>query len=588
MPLDAPNLTYLWTQLLVEELVRCGVRLFVVAPGSRSTPLAVAVARHPGAQHVVHFDERGGAFAALGYGRATGRPAAWITTSGTAVANGWPAVVEASVDGVPLLLLTADRPPELADTQANQTVDQVKIFGAYVRWQADLPVPASDVDPAYVLTTASQAVHRAVRSPSGPVHLNCRFRKPLEPATEAFDEALVAPLRVWASSGRPYTRYDATAEASSAALAPVADRIQSAARGLVVAGSLRTPDEAAAVRALAVHLGWPLLPDVRSQLRVGPAGKAVRVAHADQVLAGEAAGDALRPDVVLHLGGRFVSQRWEHFFVACAPAARVVVDERPVRLDPTHCVTHRVQAGVETFCRRLMSGEGAPPDSGWRAAWRAAETAASEAVEAVLAEEERLSEPAVARQVSRLLPDGHGWMLASSMPVRDANRYAAPADAAPALVTANRGASGIDGTVATAAGLARGLGRPVTLTIGDLALLHDLNSLALLRTAPVVAVVLNNDGGGIFHFLPIAEHADVFESHFGTPHGRTFEHAAALFDLPYRRPETPPAFADAYRAAVRSGRSALIEVTTDRVANRALHDRLEARAVARVAEALRS
>jgi len=184
MAIDAPNVQYLWAKLIVEELLRSGAGHFFLAPGSRSTPLALAVARNRRARYHVHFDERGTAFAALGYGRATGKPAVWITTSGTAVANGLPAVVEAATDGVPLILLTADRPPELRETGANQTIDQAKIFGDYVRWQLDLPVPDPAIDPAFVLTTVDQAVYRSLRAPAGPVHLNCMFREPLVPSAE--------------------------------------------------------------------------------------------------------------------------------------------------------------------------------------------------------------------------------------------------------------------------------------------------------------------------------------------------------------------------------------------------------------------
>ena len=210
MTRDTAYSNRLWANLIVEELVRSGVGLFVMAPGSRSTPLTTAVAAHPEARHRIHFDERGTAFFALGYARATGRPAAWITTSGTAVANGFPAVVEASVDEVPLLLLTADRPPELRATGANQTIDQVKIFGGYVRWQFDLPAPSPDVRPEVVLTTVDQAVYRTRRASAGPVHLNCMFREPFLPDKEQTYRRDVADLGAWTQNAQPYTRYAAS------------------------------------------------------------------------------------------------------------------------------------------------------------------------------------------------------------------------------------------------------------------------------------------------------------------------------------------------------------------------------------------
>ncbi|MFB6231586.1 MAG: 2-succinyl-5-enolpyruvyl-6-hydroxy-3-cyclohexene-1-carboxylic-acid synthase, partial [Salinibacter sp.] len=261
--LDAPNATYLWTQLLVEELVRNGVETFFVAPGSRSTPLTVAVARHPTAETVLHVDERGNAFAALGVGRATQTPAAWITTSGTAVANGLPATVEASVDGVPLLLLTADRPPELRDTGANQTIDQVKIFGDYVRWQVDLPPPTDEIDPAYVLTTTNQAVHRTTRAPAGPVHVNCMFRKPLEPVETEGSVTVPAVVKEWATGSEPYTQYPTPVSTPSGPeVKALAEVLGGTEKGLVVAGRLDSAAAADATQRLASHLGWPLVPDL--------------------------------------------------------------------------------------------------------------------------------------------------------------------------------------------------------------------------------------------------------------------------------------------------------------------------------------
>src|SRR5918992_1312294 len=202
---DTPRANRLWAYLIVEELVRSGVDFFCVAPGSRSTPLVAALATNENAESLIHFDERGTAFAALGYARATGRPAAWITTSGTAVANGLPAVVEAATDGVPMILLTADRPPELRQTGANQTIDQPDIFGDYVRWRFDLPAPQEAVDRAMVLTTVDQAVYRTLRAPSGPVHLNLMFREPFIPDEDPGEELSVPPR--WQRSGEPYTRY---------------------------------------------------------------------------------------------------------------------------------------------------------------------------------------------------------------------------------------------------------------------------------------------------------------------------------------------------------------------------------------------
>ena len=573
-PLDAPNVPYLWAQCLIEELVRNGVDTFFVAPGSRSTPLTVAAARHPDARVVLHVDERGTAFAALGHGRTTRRPAGWITTSGTAVANGQPAAVEASVDGVPMILLTADRPPELRDTGANQTIDQVKIFGDYVRWQADVPPPSDDVDPAYVLTTTDQAVHRARRPPGGPVHLNCGFRKPLEPVEDDSSVSVPAAVREWATGTAPFTQYPTPSPApASPEIDALAGAIDGVERGLVVAGRLDTAAAVDATRRLAVRLGWPLLPDLTSHLRLGPADYAARVPYADLVLTAKTMWEEYAPEAVLQIGGRFTSKRLRHFLRDSAPSPWAVVRPDPRRVDPDHRVTHHVEAEVEPFVEALLSRMGAVPNpSTWRDAWRTAGERAGTVV-AEHADGAYLTEPALATLLSRHVPADHALVAASSMPVRDLNRHAST-DGPPVPVYANRGASGIDGTVATAAGIAEGRDGPVTLLIGDLALWHDLNSLALLREQPGVVVAVNNDGGGIFHFLPIREHDD-FDPYFTTPHGRDFEDAAATFDLPYHRPETPADFRAAYEEACRSDESALIEVQTSRGANRRVHEALE-------------
>ncbi len=581
--LAAPNVTYLWTQLLVEELIRCGVEAFFVAPGSRSTPLTATVAKHPDADVVLHVDERGTAFAALGTGRATQQPAAWITTSGTAVANGLPAVVEASVDAVPMVLLTADRPPELRDTGANQTIDQVKIFGDYVRWHAEVPPPSEEIDPAYVLTTTDQAVHRALRSPAGPVHLNCAFRKPLEPDDSGESVSVSSAVRSWAGEQHPFTRYPSSVSTSSGSeLDQLAEAIREVEKGLVVAGRLDSEEEAAAVKRLAAELGWPLVPDLTSQCRLGADEEGYILPFGDLSLTSEAFREAHAPQAVLQVGGRFTSKRLRLFLRDSAPEVRAVVRPDPSRVDPDHRATHHLESEVVPFVEELCARiESTSSPSDWLETWKSANTQVGRVVEDFSSEEESLTEPLVATLLSRHIPSQHALVAASSMPVRDLNRHAVPSG--PSVpIFANRGASGIDGTVSTAAGVARGREAPTTLLIGDLALWHDLNGLAFLQDLPVVVVVVNNDGGGIFHFLPIRDHEEVFDPYFTTPHGRSFEEAAATFGLDYHRPETSAAFVDVYEQACTASGSALIEVQTDREINRRVHERLEADAAAAV------
>ena len=639
---EPSGINQIWADLLVEELIRAGVGLFCIAPGSRSAPLALAVAAHPRAQCVMHYDERGTAFCALGYGRATRRPAAWITTSGTAVANGMPAVVEASMDAVPMLLVTADRPPELRAAGANQTIDQVKIFGNYVRWQFDLPTPDPAIDPAVVLTTADQAVYRATRMPAGPVHLNVMYREPLfsNPDRSRYADYLDR-LQAWRDSETPYTRYGSVADISKTPISghesaadisktPIsgfgsanniseilitysfdAPRFESlmhdlrrAKRGLVVAGRLHTRSQADAVRRLAHKLGWPLLPDVCSQLRFSGASSAdwytdgvaedggVMASRYDLALVSEAFRASHAPDAVLYFGGAAVSTRLNVWLADVRPALFAVVRESPDRMDTGHCVTEYVETGIAPFCQSVIdylekgSGEGkGAGNKDWTESWAAASDAVARTMDEHMPAD--LSEPAVARFLSQHTPDEATLVLASSMPIRDMDMFGGTAGRSP-FVAANRGASGIDGAVATAVGLAYGRRSPVTLLVGDLGLLHDLNSLALAASAPepVVIVVINNHGGGIFSFLPVARCGEAFEPMFGTPHPYRFEHAARMFGLGYDHVRDMDALSEAYAGALASGSAQVIEVTTDRAENLHLHRRLEALISERFADAV--
>ena len=589
--IQAPNLNHLWATLLIEELVRNGIDTFCVAPGSRSAPLAVAVGRHNGAWSIVHYDERGAAFHALGYGRVTGVPAVVLTTSGSALANVWPAVVEASLERIPLLVLSGDRPPELQDAGANQTMDQVKFFGGYAEWSATLPCPSTSIDPAVVLTTVDQAVSRCRGPSGGPVHINCMFRDPLAPTGQGEDfDAYLEPVRAWHDAEHAYTRYEsAPVRATPQPLAEVAALVARRPRGLLVAGRLADPAARAAVTDLAGALGWPLLPDVTSGLRLD-CNSGTSVPYHDVLLGSEEFMQRHPVDAVIHVGGRLTSRRLPDHLEAVRPKDYIVVDSHADRQDPIHRATRRFQLPVAEFCEALRAmvgnsgGAGNPVEAAaagrtegaggvhWLASWRRASEHVGCRLDEILSEGQPLSEPKVAWLVSRHIGAAEGLYLASSMPVRDMDTFGCPGSE-PVVVGANRGASGVDGTIATATGFARGLGRRVTLMIGDVAFLHDLNSLRLLRTldTPFVIVVLNNDGGGIFSFLPIAGFSEVFERYFGAPHGMTFEHAAALFELDYARPATADEFVDAYVQARGRGGATVIEVQTGRQDNYDLH-----------------
>jgi 2-succinyl-5-enolpyruvyl-6-hydroxy-3-cyclohexene-1-carboxylate synthase len=569
----APNLNHLWARLLIEELVRNGVGMFCVSPGSRSTPLTWAVADHPAAQSTVHFDERGAAFFALGWARATGRPAALICTSGTAAANYFPAIIEASMDGVPLVVLTADRPPEDHRTGANQTIDQVNLYGDYPRYFAQVPVPSQEVAAPALLTLVDQACRHATGAHGGPVHLNCPFRQPLAPVETHTDfGAYLAPLERWLESKTPWTRYESS-EPASAPSAECLEQLRQARRGLLVVGRLRTEEETVAARAIARKLGWPVVADVLSGLRLGAEGYPL-VSHFDFLLLSDVARQRLDPDLILHIGAPLTSKRFlQYLDERSGPYVQVVPHHRGA--DPAHRATGRLECSVAAL-REAVAGGTSEEAAPWRMLVAKLNNAAETAIGESVPQWGEAMEIPVYQQISRLIPAGSGLFIGNSMPIRDMDAFAR-AEGAAVRVCGNRGASGIDGCLATAAGFAAAIDAPMTAIVGDLTCLHDLNSLALVArtTRPFALVVINNDGGGIFSMLPVAQFAEHFESHFGTPHGLTLAHAAALFGLRYAAAETVEDIGTFYNEATHVGPPMLIEVRTDRHFNAELHARVQ-------------
>ncbi len=567
------NMNYAWSEVMVRELTRLGVTTFYVAPGSRSSPLALTAADFA-KRMVVHFDERGVGFAALGHGRATGKPAVIITTSGSAVANLWPAVCEASTDGVPLIIISADRPPELRDTGANQTMDQVRIFGGYARWQVDLPCPDEAVPARFIVSSMDEAYARATGTCSGPVHINQMFREPLAPVTvEDGSIPWQAALGRWWRNDRSWTQ-QASVQAYPD-VTEVRDLIAHAKKGVIVAGELRSGTDRKAVVKLADSLGWPVFPDIRSGLRLGPKHPQV-MTMADQMLLSDKISKKLRPDIIVHCGGRIVSKRLMKF-IAGGDIPYVMVHAGNTRIDPDQVVSTRINCSPELFVKKLLATKLVKPSrSPWLPTWRRYHEAVENAWIQESTGTSRLTEPAVAAMVSGCIPPHHALVLACSMPVRDMEMYGLAGRSTLELVS-NRGVSGIDGTIATTCGYSEGAQRPVTLLIGDLALLHDLNSLALVAksTRPITIVLINNDGGAIFSFLPVAASTRHYEKCFGAPHGLTFEAAATLFGLDYHQPGTMAEFKETYCHSLRQGRSTLIEVGTERGENLKEHRRIQ-------------
>ncbi|HEX7300124.1 MAG TPA: 2-succinyl-5-enolpyruvyl-6-hydroxy-3-cyclohexene-1-carboxylic-acid synthase [Solirubrobacteraceae bacterium] len=533
--------TYLLLRAFVDELARCGLAGACTSPGSRSAPLVLTLARQPGLATWSHVDERVAGFFALGLAKQTGRPAAVACTSGTAAAHYLPAVIEAREARVPLIVLTADRPPELREVGAGQTIDQLKLYGDAVKWFFEVGSHAATPERLrWMRALAFRAFHTAAAGRPGPVHLNFPLREPLV-LDESLPPADDTPLRRARRSG-----------------APAAIDLDPGPRAVIVAGRHERQDGLSeALPRAAAALGAPLLADPLSGARRGAAA----IAHYDALLRDQTFAAAQRPDTVVRIGDLPTSKPLRQW-LAGLDARQVAFDPEGAWQDPAAVVSDVLDADPAAWARTQSerAGEAASP---WLDAWRAADAAAAEAIAATLGD--GISEPAVARALAALPPELTVF-TASSMPVREVETFW-PARDVPPRVLAHRGANGIDGTLAAAFGAAAA-GARVVAHLGDVALAHDLGA---LLCAPrlglgLTIVLVDNGGGGIFDFLPLASQTDAFEEHVATPTGLDAERIAALFGLAYE-PVTD-------LATIREAPGTLLHVRTDRAENVALHRRV--------------
>ncbi|TFH01570.1 MAG: 2-succinyl-5-enolpyruvyl-6-hydroxy-3-cyclohexene-1-carboxylic-acid synthase [Calditrichales bacterium] len=417
------NINSYWAYLLIEELIRNKVDTFFISPGSRSTPLTLAVAENKKADKIICFDERAAAFAALGYARAANKPAVLICTSGTAAANYYPAVIEAKQSHIPMILLTADRPPELRDTGANQTIRQTEMFGSYPNWQFEMPCPTAEIPSAMVLTTIDQAVFRANNPVAGPVHLNCMFREPLAPTAGPLPKSYLKQAVVWKKSTNPYTAY---LPPEIAVAQDEADKIlhlfNGTRKGLLVVGELNDIATQKAVISLAEKLKWPVFADITSGVR--QAGALLpNMEYYDLLLLSDKVQKILNPQVILHLGRPVTSKRFLQFQQNYPAGEYIQVSDSTDRHDPNHRVTRRVYSDVSQFCLRIAAALNGTSDKKWFVAVNEKNSLIRRIMEDRFSGQVEVSEIAAARFIAQSLPEKHGLFLASSMPVRDFDMF---------------------------------------------------------------------------------------------------------------------------------------------------------------------
>ena len=568
------QITSLWSSIIVEELIRQGAGFFCISPGSRSTPLTIAIARNPKARWKMFVDERSAGFFALGYGRATGKPAVLICTSGTAVANYFPAIVEASMDFQPMIVLSADRPFELLECGANQTIRQENIFGSYTRWNMQLPAPSTDTPLKALLSTVAYSVAKSLGESSGPVHLNQPFREPFEPANPDLKDPWVAPLHHWLKNGKPFSSSIVPEKVPDAGtIIMLRQLLAEAEQPMIIAGSMTSSADALAVSELANDLNIPLYADFSSGLRM-----VASVQPWQLLLQSPEFRKSFKADLILHFGGNVIAKHPSTALKEWQPEHYIVIKPQPARFSPEHNVTCRLEASIALTAAQLKGCRTTPQTVDSNTSERFFR-AVSEEIQTELLPEKPVTDISAARLVSQLITEQQVLFVSNSMPVRDMDNYASSSHANGIPTAINRGVSGIDGIISTTAGFANGHLKPATLMIGDIAFLHDLNALSLLGTLPVPLqiIVLNNNGGAIFSFLPVSECSDVFETHFATPQNYSIRSAAETFGLDYACPLTNREFSDVYRAACGSNRSIIIEVKSSRTENVLQHRALRGR-----------
>jgi 2-succinyl-5-enolpyruvyl-6-hydroxy-3-cyclohexene-1-carboxylate synthase len=600
--------TYRLLRAFVDELVRCGMRAACTSPGSRSAPLVLSLARERRLRCYSHIDERCAGFFALGLAKSSGLPVAVACTSGTAVAELLPAAIEAREARVPLLLLSADRPPELRENGAGQAIDQLKLFGDASKWFFDVGIhDAGDQQLRWMRTLACRAYWTALEGRAGVVHLNFALREPL-----VLEQALGEDAS-GRGDGRPYVLRPRSGQHASGFDESLLGLVRRATRGVVIAGRQeRDPALPHGLAAFAEAVRWPLLADPLSGARTGAAA----IAHYDALLREPAFADAFRPDLVLRVGDLPVSKPLRGWLAGLAEVQQLSIDPERSWQDPASVLSDSLAldpgetlAGLTGALTEQGGEHTGSVEEDWLARWRSADELAAEAIVPALGDQ-RLSEPSVAVELGVLLPAEATLFVASSMPVRDIETFW-PVRPDPPRVLCNRGANGIDGTVSSAFGAAADADGPVVLLIGDVALAHDIGGLLAARRLrlKLTIVLIDNDGGGIFEFLPLArapmaleddprasaaapQHtrgteeppeaggaadtagADIYTQHVATPSGLDFAHAAALYGLGHERAEDLPAFRAALERAIGAAGSSIVEVRGTRAENVALHAQL--------------
>lgn len=594
---DPANPLYAYACAFVDELRRAGVRNVVICPGSRSTPLALAFADQTSMRTWMHVDERSAAYFGLGMAKRLRQPVALLCTSGTAAANFLPALVEAKLTHVPLLALTADRPHELRENGAPQSIDQNRLYGTYAKWFVEVALPeATDAALRYIRTLAARAAASAHSLPAGPVHLNFPFREPLAPEPLP-GQALPPPDQrdtvAWhgRAGDAPYVEVQAMSPgiSSGATIGRLVEMLSQARRGLIIAGPDDDPALVEPLARLARRLGYPILADPLSQLRCGSHERDLVLSSYDAFLRIDAFSERAQPELILRFGAMPTSKPVLFYLKRYASCPLIVIDGHGGWEEPTQLASQLIYASPGPLCQGLLAALERSHESAeawptvcqeWVALWRDADKVTQQALKSAIGDFDELFEGRVFTELAGLLPDGSTLYAGNSMPVRDLDTFFWSSDRRIRFM-GNRGANGIDGVISSALGASAGSagaeeGASTVLVVGDLSFFHDLNGLlaARLHQLNLTIVLINNDGGGIFSFLPQAAYPEHFEQLFGTPTGLDFRLAVQMYGGRFQRIENWAQFREAVNRGRESGGLHVIEVPTGRTGNVTMHRHL--------------
>ena len=592
--LDPANPAYLYAVAFVDELQRAGLRNVVICPGSRSTPLAMAFAAQSAIRTWVHVDERSAAFFGLGMAKQSRQPVALLCTSGTAAANFLPALVEATLSHVPLLALTADRPHELRDNGAPQSIDQNRLYGSYAKWFVEVALPeATDAAFRYIRTIADRAVAAAQAIPVGPVHLNFPFREPLTPGP--IPEQPLPPIEqrdLIAWQGRtgnvPYTgvRDVPLSVPENDTIGNVLSLIRGAQQGLIIVGPIDDPTLTEPLLELAQHLGYPVLADPLSQMRCGVNNRSMVLTSYDAFLRSDSFVESAQPELIIRFGAMPTSKPLLLYLKHYANSPLVVIDGNGGWEEPTQLASQLIHANPTALCqdlihtlkqRHITEVESKGTSQAWLSLWQNTDTITQQALQNTIYDFKEIFEGGVFSELTHLLQDGTILYVGNSMPVRDLDTFFG-ASKQHIRIMGNRGANGIDGVISSALGASAIAEQheQVVLVLGDLSFFHDLNGLlaARLHRLNMTIILINNDGGGIFSFLPQASYPEHFEQLFGTPTGLEFRLVVEMYGGRYQRAENWEAFRKAVNQGIDSSGLDVIEILAERTSNVKMHRQL--------------